>query len=363
MLVPESPRWLLEQNAIHPKDDHRAEEALEILKSVALKNGISATVVERDLFPPQTKLIVSWNDIAKTQEIESFSPFESIEDTRTRTRPLDADDRNNEGILQLFSSPNQTRLTLLLWATWFGLGFLYYGVILAVSIVFTNEETEEQDDDNMMNDDFGGDENRASSYEFDFTAIFITASSEIFGLIVVLFTIDPFGRIPSQKVTYRIGGMATFFMGIYSVLRYTANGRTQFDRNALIGLAFIARMAMMGATCTTWVSTSEMLSTDIRSTGHGVANAMGRLGGFVSPYFITEGNSLALIGVIVLFFSFITAECANRLPETAGKSMGTIEATTGFKQSLTGSDGIRTSDVGDFNVSDGNTASMESRLT
>jgi hypothetical protein len=91
-------------------------------------------------------------------------------------------------------------------------------------------------------------------------------------------------------------------------------------------LAFVARMAMMSASCTTWVSTSEMLSTEIRSTGHGAANAMARLGGFIAPYVITEGNSMGTIGVLVLLVSFVTAECASRLPETAGKPMGDVAA-------------------------------------
>jgi hypothetical protein len=240
------------------------------------------------------------------------------------------DNTSNEGggiggFKELFNSPSRTRLTLLLWSTWFGLGFLYYGVILAVSIVFTNEE-EMEDEAN------GGNGNGNGSYEFDYVAIFISASSEIFGLIIVLYTIDTFGRIQSQTVCYRIGGIATFLMGILYYIFYNisaSNNNNEVDiaylhRFTLIGLAFIARMAMMGATCTTWVSTSEILTTDIRSTGHGSANAMARLGGFISPFIITQGNSLWLIGIIVLIVSLVTAEFASRLPETTGKSMGDI---------------------------------------
>jgi hypothetical protein len=49
---------------------------------------------------------------------------------------------------------------------------------------------------------------------------------------------------------------------------------------------------------------------------------MARIGGFLCPYFITQRNSLAMIGVIVLVVSVVTAECSRRLPETAGKAMG-----------------------------------------
>ena len=208
-----------------------------------------------------------------------------------------------------------------------------------LSVVFTNDDN---DDDKENNNNNNGNDNgngnggsSSSSYDFDYTAIFISASSEIVGLIVVLSTIDTFGRIPSQTTSYRMGGLATFLMGIvyYYYCTISNNNDNNGDGNSdtnedsyyryvLIGLAFLARMAMMGATCTTWVSTSEILPTEIRSTGHGTANAMARLGGFISPYLITEGPSLVLMGGIVLFISFLTAECASRLPETAGHALG-----------------------------------------
>ena len=53
---------------------------------------------------------------------------------------------------------------------------------------------------------------------------------------------------------------------------------------------------------------------------------MARLGGFISPFIITQGNSLWLIGIIVLIVSLVTAEFASRLPETTGKSMGDISS-------------------------------------
>jgi len=210
--------------------------------------------------------------------------------------------------------------------------FFYYGVIIAVSLVFTNEDKELSsssygDDIVADDDDLGEDvaETSSSSYDFDFVAIFITASAEIFGLIAVLGTIDSIGRIPSQITAYRIGGFSTFVLGVFCVLWIEQNnngGISTSHRAYLIALAFLARMATMASSCTTWVSTSEMLATDIRSTGHGAANAMARLGGFIAPYIITERNSMGTIGVLVLLVSLVTAECASRLPETAGKPMG-----------------------------------------
>lgn len=296
VLVPESPRWLLEQGS--------GEKALEILKAAAHSNGISQTKIDKEIFPPNTKLVLSMEKAKATNNATEHDKS-----------------KNNLGSFgELFRTPHQTRITLLLWATWFGFGFLYYGVIIAVSLVFTNEDEESSYyDDAYIADD---DQEIIASYGFDFSAIFITASAEVFGLIVVLGTVDTLGRIPSQSMAYRIGGVSTFVLGILCVV-WIENGTT-LRRISLITLAFVSRMAMMASSCVTWVSTSEMLSTEIRSTGHGAANAMARLGGFIAPYVITEGNSMGTIGILVLLVSLLTAEFASKLPETAGRPMGDV---------------------------------------
>ena len=331
ILVPESPRWLLEQshrNNVHNNNYDRTR-AMDILKSAARSNGISQTKIDEELFPPNTRLVLSLdeaeNNNASSNNRLATKTTGANDDDSTLGEPRKS---NHGSFKELFRTPDQSKLTILLWATWFGFGFLYYGVIIAVSLVFTNEVEAsanygDDGDDGVANND----DTVSSSYGFDFAAIFITASAEVFGLIVVLFTIDSIGRIPSQTMAYRIGGVFTFVLGILCVVWMNDDGDANaLNRGILIGLAFVARMAMMSASCTTWVSTSEVLSTEIRSTGHGAANAMARLGGFIAPYVITERNSMGTIGVLVLLVSFLTAECASKLPETAGKPMGDVTA-------------------------------------
>jgi len=75
----------------------------------------------------------------------------------------------------------------------------------------------------------------------------------------------------------------------------------------------------------TWVSTAEVLSTDIRTTGHSSANAMARIGAFFSPFLVEGSTPLPRIGLIMLFVHLFTAACTSGLPETMGRAMGAAE--------------------------------------
>ena len=252
--VPESPRWLLTQG--------KPDKALRILRAAAQRNGKDPF----HAFPEGIQLVQ--NTVHE----------------------------DSESVWDLFS-PEWFQTTMQLWGAWFGLGFLYYGVIIAVSLVFSVRDVDGE----------GG-------YEFDYGAIFISASAEILGLVFVLMTVDNWGRIPTQTVTYLGGGLSCLILG------FTAYAEA--PRGTLLFLAFVARMFMMGATCTTWVSTTEILSSGNRATGHSAANAIGRMGGFFAPYIITEGNSLRSIGVVMFIVSIFTAMISWQLPETQGKAMG-----------------------------------------
>ena len=79
-------------------------------------------------------------------------------------------------------------------------------------------------------------------------------------------------------------------------------------------------LEMMGS-CVTWVTTAEILTTEIRTTGHSAANAMGRTGAFLSPYLVGT-MSLQAVGSIMLLIHLFTAFCAWNLPETKGREIG-----------------------------------------
>ena len=81
------------------------------------------------------------------------------------------------------------------------------------------------------------------------------------------------------------------------------------------------------------VSTAEILSTKVRSTGHSLANAIARLGAFFSPFLVYVGggsddsssmfSSLYLQkGFLMLAVHVVCVLCVSTLPETKGSHMG-----------------------------------------
>jgi len=69
------------------------------------------------------------------------------------------------------------------------------------------------------------------------------------------------------------------------------------------------------------VTTAEILTTEIRTTGHSAANAMGRTGAFVSPYLVGKSN-LKVVGSLMLIIHLFTAWSAYHLPESKGRDLG-----------------------------------------
>lgn len=160
-------------------------------------------------------------------------------------------------------------------------------------------------------------DSKPATYHFDYQALFIANAAEIVGTTLVVMTVDSWGRIPIQWISYLISGIAVLVMCMLAL----HDDHDQY-RALLVMLAFVARMLTMAASCTSWVSTAEVLTTEIRATGHAAANSMARLGGFFCPYIVSSSSSLSTIGYSMLIVGCFASFSAFHIPETMGIDMG-----------------------------------------
>jgi MFS family permease len=182
----------------------RCDEALEIIRKASKVNGL-----DPDLVFPQGMCL-----LAEKEEESDFSA--------------------------LFS-PRWRWTTLKLWGAWAAFAFGYYGTIMVVTDIFAAEE------------------DASGTYNFDYVAIFVSSSAELVGTTFVIFTVDTVGRIPLQVVSFTMAGICVFALCILA--------SQDAQRSVLISLGFAARIFEMAGSCVTWVSTAEILTTEVRTTG------------------------------------------------------------------------------------------------
>eukprot|EP00551_Chaetoceros_affinis_P017055 CAMPEP_0203697658 /NCGR_PEP_ID=MMETSP0091-20130426/11769_1 /ASSEMBLY_ACC=CAM_ASM_001089 /TAXON_ID=426623 /ORGANISM="Chaetoceros affinis, Strain CCMP159" /LENGTH=471 /DNA_ID=CAMNT_0050569717 /DNA_START=28 /DNA_END=1440 /DNA_ORIENTATION=- len=191
-------------------------------------------------------------------------------------------------------SPRWRKLTLTLWAVWAGFAFCYFSIIMTITRIFD----EEDDNDAGM--------------DFDYVAIFISSFSEFIGTALAIQLVDRIGRIKALVGSFLIAGASMFVVCVFNV---------SLDRVAIVSFAFISRASEMAAACITWITTAELLSTNMRSTGHAAANSVARCGAFFSPFLVNDGD-LGTIGIALIIASVAAALFASRLPETSGVELG-----------------------------------------
>mmetsp|Transcript_15801 Transcript_15801/g.23683 ORF Transcript_15801/g.23683 Transcript_15801/m.23683 type:complete len:556 (-) Transcript_15801:161-1828(-) len=281
--VPESPRWLATKG--------RNEEALEILKHAAAVNGKDPNI----LFPQGCIIGLVRSGDSRGDDYGSFIEEESAD-------------------YRILFTSKWRKITLLLMVVWFVFAMGYYGTIMTITRIFNESGGGDSCNDNEY---YNNDENVNAKVSFDYAAILISSSAEIFGTLLVILLIDRIGRVYTQIGAYLSCGISVFLLCILS---------DYADRNMLVALAFIARIGGMAASSSTWVATAEIFSTEIRSTGHSATSAISRLGGFSIPYLVACGTSLHTIGTLMLVIHVLAALCLSQLPETNGVDLGNVSA-------------------------------------
>lgn len=314
-LVPESPRWLAEQG--------RTDEALAILRQATRTNGLDP----QEAFPLHTRLAESVDPSASMDSPEDQDdqhyPQHNI-DTRSNSNT-----RNNS-ILALLCSRKWLNVTWRLLVAGFAEGFLYYGTVLAVTLVFSSptDTTSTTTGQGNTTDTSGPTTTaRTTSYNFDYGAIITSSSAETVGVVLVVFVVDRVGRIRTQIASWTVGGLSTALLcllhyNISSNNSGSSNGGTGPGMIVLVALSFLARALAFTGASTLWITVTEILTTDVRATGHSITYAAGRIGGFLCPYAVNPSSSLTAVGLVVLFVSLVDAAALATLPETLGAAMG-----------------------------------------
>jgi len=217
------------------------------------------------------------------------------------------DEENEKSDFCKLFSPRWRWTTLKLWGAWGFFAFGYYGTVMAITEIFVTEEDSST-------------KGQGSTNSFDYGAIFVSSSAELVGTTIAIFSVDTIGRIPLQVVAYAVAGVL-----VCSLYLSAAN---DCHRNVLIALGFGARIFEMTGSCVSWVSTAEILTTEVRTTGHSAANAVARIGSLFSPFLIEGHASLLKKGLIMLAIHAGTIIFVSQLPETKGSRMGSSQDNT-----------------------------------
>ena len=129
-------------------------------------------------------------------------------------------------------------------------------------------------------------------------------------------TVNATGRRSAQLNLYALSGVAL-------ILTCLAADAEKPNLTVTLLLCVVARIAIMGASCVTWLYTPEVYSAEKRATAHSVCFAVARIGVILCPLVVENGRmSLVGIGLVMFAVDILAACCLCVLPETYKEGSG-----------------------------------------
>lgn len=235
----------------------------------------------------------------------NFDEYKTL-NGETRRKLVQWSEENNNDLMKLDKAASLESLfrnerkfiTPLLWFNWFTSSFVYYGIIVFMPYILEKISTQEPKNEEEMS---------------DIVKILISTATEIVSVGLAAFLIEhkSFGRKNSMIIFYAFG---CFTCSVVFVMK-------EVD---FVVFATIARFFLSVTIIFCYQYTSEIYPTKIRTTGLGMANGIGRLGGIIMPWACVGLVQINLFAPFVVFaaLSFIASTFSYMFPyDTTGKDL------------------------------------------
>ncbi|XP_071674853.1 organic cation/carnitine transporter 7-like isoform X1 [Lolium perenne] len=286
-ITPESPRYLCAQNRM--SDATLVLERISKTNQEALPAGILTYNHGTEVDPN-----------APTCEIDHLLPVKEKKCTHDNAMSSKS---GSVAALRSLLSRNLRRSTLLLWFVFYANTFAYYGLVLLTSQLSDANRscasglryTKSEQDTSLYKDTF------------------ITSLAEFPGLIVSAVLVEWLGR------------KATMWCLLFTCCGFL--GPLMFHQTELwtTALLFGARACAMGSFTVLCLYAPEVYPTSVRSTGVGIANAIGRIGGIVCPLvavgMLRSCHQMEAILVFEVVLCLAAIACMMFPVETKGRDM------------------------------------------
>ncbi|KAL3642854.1 hypothetical protein CASFOL_013669 [Castilleja foliolosa] len=208
------------------------------------------------------------------------------------------------GLSLLFTllSSSLVKTTLLLWVVYFGNSFAYYGVVL-----LTSELSSEQSQCGSIL--LHSTEDSSSLYR----NVFITSLAELPGLVLSGVLVDKIGRRISMVLLYSFA-----FVFLLPLM---------FHQDELITTSMLsgARMCIIGTFTIAGIYCPELYPTSVRTTGVGVATAVGRVAGMICPLvavsLVSSCHQMSAIGLFEVVIVMAGVSVMLLSVETKGRKL------------------------------------------